>query len=473
MAPNFTTTILSLAAGLSDPLNPHVCVCCLAGIVPTTAPDESLLVTELRRNQHHFLNTAVSYIIANGSALRTDSVTVDRRAQLQLWVLQCMSSTRATEWRLRHQDMLDVLAVRGTYMDVEALCIIVGYCLAVVRRHPSQRFSRHLWPSRAEDVLPAGSLETMRSLCVLLERVDAPAIALFALDVHVTCDDELRIHRAAFIKATIVAIGYTAADIERRIHIARSSEGPYEAIPEYTMHRLDNLAKLLFEITVSFVPSISETYAVERMIPAINRALDVATKPSAIEDLACIGGTLHEAFRPSLALHPRIEDLGRFVHSREEDPYLSLHQILVYTILRRACAGPGCAATEREISRSLSMCGRCRIVRYCSQTCQKKHWRTSHKFTCNSVCMLFNATGISSSQFSVTFPVGEFTAACRAARFSEEDILTLARAFGLISVEVPNMRFLHGTAEAWEAIWLRQFFATEDVNEEPEMSGVV
>ncbi|KZV80035.1 hypothetical protein EXIGLDRAFT_733709 [Exidia glandulosa HHB12029] len=461
MAPHFARTILLLAAGLSDPLNPNVCVCCLAGIVPTTALDDPLFATELRRNQHLFLNAAVSYIIAKGNALRTETVAVDHRAQLQLWVRQCMSRTRATERRLRHQSMLDIWMVRGTYMDVELLCIIVHYCLSMVRRHSSQRFSRHLWPTRAEDVLPTGSLETVLSLCVLMERVDATAIASFALDVHTTCESELRTHKGAIIDATLAAMVSTIACLDRSIGLGHSLGGPGQDVSDYPMQRLDNLTRFFFEITVPLVASLSGTYVVERMIPMINHALALATLPRTIEDLACIGGMLFEAFHPSLALHPRIEEFRLSRRLNPEDPYRSLHQILVHTILRRACAGPGCAVTERDISRSLSLCGRCRIFRYCTQTCQKNHWRASHKSSCDALCILFNATGISSSQFSVAFPVDEFTIACRAARFSEEDISTLARAYGLISADVP-MKALHGAAETWEAIWLRQFRAGED-----------
>eukprot|EP00899_Mesostigma_viride_P014510 jgi/Mesvir1/2305/Mv19338-RA.1 len=43
---------------------------------------------------------------------------------------------------------------------------------------------------------------------------------------------------------------------------------------------------------------------------------------------------------------------------------------------KKACATCGAQAT------SLSQCGRCRLVHYCSRECQKKHWKEGHREAC-------------------------------------------------------------------------------------------
>ncbi|GAQ88428.1 hypothetical protein KFL_004270080 [Klebsormidium nitens] len=48
----------------------------------------------------------------------------------------------------------------------------------------------------------------------------------------------------------------------------------------------------------------------------------------------------------------------------------------------RQCANQACSRAENQ--RGIFMrCGRCRIARYCSQTCQKTHWKSGHKRDCD------------------------------------------------------------------------------------------
>ena len=49
------------------------------------------------------------------------------------------------------------------------------------------------------------------------------------------------------------------------------------------------------------------------------------------------------------------------------------------------CGSDACQRKVRSDETRLGMCGQCKILRYCSRTCQKAHWKTIHKRECVSV----------------------------------------------------------------------------------------
>ena len=48
--------------------------------------------------------------------------------------------------------------------------------------------------------------------------------------------------------------------------------------------------------------------------------------------------------------------------------------------------GRGCAQCGHLGGDQLALCGQCRVVRYCSKECQRKHWKGGHKAACKAVC---------------------------------------------------------------------------------------
>ena len=45
------------------------------------------------------------------------------------------------------------------------------------------------------------------------------------------------------------------------------------------------------------------------------------------------------------------------------------------------CAAAGCSVRARK---ELKKCAGCKVVRYCSVSCQRKHWKAEHKLMCQT-----------------------------------------------------------------------------------------
>ena len=70
--------------------------------------------------------------------------------------------------------------------------------------------------------------------------------------------------------------------------------------------------------------------------------------------------------------HERLLDVG-------EDAKLIVH----HGAVKRAQEGNCSKCGAHEKSQKFKLCARCKITKYCSETCQKSHWNDSHKFFCS------------------------------------------------------------------------------------------
>ncbi|KZV81644.1 hypothetical protein EXIGLDRAFT_370888 [Exidia glandulosa HHB12029] len=426
MARLISVDIAQVTAGLRDFQSPIVCVSCLASIITNcvpSGPDEpSQYLANLRRNHGELMNAALSYIITES---RLDDEKLALRRPLALWILQCTMPTRDSRARAEHQRALDVLATGVLHADVELFCALLSHCVYSARRDSTQRFSRHLWPTKPGDLLPAGHEGTMRALCVWLQRLDSIEIARTVLGVYRACNVELHPHDAMLIDALVVAVESTSSTLLRMSSSARTGHSL-----SLLTQQLDELVALLSEVGPEPMRHCcSDIPLLRRVTAAIDLALDVATTHNTVALLVRMGQVLHSTSTcdPPLApLHRRIQE-----ELASQNSTLSslqcLYGIIFVTYQRRACGRPACSVTERETGRKLSLCAGCRIIRYCSQDCQKQHWRSSHKSVCSALGKLFAATDI--SKFSEGLSESTFVTACQAAEFSDDDVSAICSSY--------------------------------------------
>ncbi|EJD39646.1 hypothetical protein AURDEDRAFT_171278 [Auricularia subglabra TFB-10046 SS5] len=103
--------------------------------------------------------------------------------------------------------------------------------------------------------------------------------------------------------------------------------------------------------------------------------------------------------RANFPVHPLVQELRKQPPksgSLERDGLNLADTILVYLQQRRddqTCSGPGCKNYARrgdQGSCALSLCGKCKFLRYCSPECQKRDWTVGshdvpHKVICSAL----------------------------------------------------------------------------------------
>ena len=77
-----------------------------------------------------------------------------------------------------------------------------------------------------------------------------------------------------------------------------------------------------------------------------------------------------------IVARPVAQDKGRGLpaHGPRDDAAKYTTDFAVYAGL--------CCTLCRTTAPPLKVCSRCKLARYCSETCQKRHWETSHKTDC-------------------------------------------------------------------------------------------
>ena len=83
--------------------------------------------------------------------------------------------------------------------------------------------------------------------------------------------------------------------------------------------------------------------------------------------------------KPRSKKYPKVLNIGPLgdvlgTNEKQEDPFLTATS-------RLSCRH--CGYTEAQVFRKLKKCGKCKMAVYCSESCQKKAWKT-HKPMCES-----------------------------------------------------------------------------------------
>ncbi|KZV80034.1 hypothetical protein EXIGLDRAFT_705941 [Exidia glandulosa HHB12029] len=445
-----------LSTGLQDPRQPQFCLCCVVGILPNQHDDADAYVTSLRSDHKEFLNAALSFIVQS-SYLDAEILAVDH--QLKLLTRRCQN-VRKPDMRAAHETMMGLMTAGALPLVIETLCFFLNPCLKAAGLGSAQRFSRHRWPTSIGDLLPNGEEKTLRALCMWLPQVMSSDFAEVVRRIYNACRDELLPYVAHLVDAIRAPLDSATTELVGMSPSSRTQPGD----TRHPTVRLNELAGLLADVFdhLAFHPGVamktifSDSGLVSRLIGSISHAIDMAATPATLEQLIRVARVLRTlgGIQPE-SIHSRVE---ASIPTPYKSPgaFGSLHEQLNVTLNRRACGWPDCPITERTTGKSLLLCAECRVVRYCSQSCQLQHWKSGHKTVCRGLRRLFVVTNT-----TVNMSRRDFTAACEAADLGEEDLQAVASTFGCMAVED---QFKKGLASGplWAHFWLSQLYADRE-----------
>ncbi|XP_035664661.1 serine/threonine-protein phosphatase 6 regulatory ankyrin repeat subunit B-like [Branchiostoma floridae] len=103
-------------------------------------------------------------------------------------------------------------------------------------------------------------------------------------------------------------------------------------------------------------------------VDTVRRLIELGAKPDCLADCYIAPITPKAAKR-----------LGKQLGTRENEECMKLIQEAIKTKLLRCC-NPRCG--KPGYRKTLKLCGRCKLTRYCSRDCQIQHWSVGHKKCC-------------------------------------------------------------------------------------------
>ena len=62
--------------------------------------------------------------------------------------------------------------------------------------------------------------------------------------------------------------------------------------------------------------------------------------------------------------------------------------VTVEHLMKKACANCGQPSIENGGSAQLKTCAKCKVVFYCSSSCQRENWREGHKKDCCALVLM-------------------------------------------------------------------------------------
>ncbi|KZV83345.1 hypothetical protein EXIGLDRAFT_728436 [Exidia glandulosa HHB12029] len=261
----------------------------------------------------------------------------------------------------------------------------------------TQVFSRKgIWPRSTKDVLPLPPKESLGTLLVWVDRAEksrrwtqiSSAFYTFYLVLTVCRPElmpELFAHDARHLCIDVMARQLDAAASDMRNGV--TSESPFE--------RIASAVDILRVIGLG-VGSRADDWVIFARGSELRliRALEAAWN--------CIDDTTHHdlkqlimALQYGLSILTAGDGLSRPVLTEyqaataRDNAYTVLYQNLRKIHFSVECSDRECKKHSRDVEGGrLQKCGSCRLVRYCSRECQKRHWSAKclpHKLACPAI----------------------------------------------------------------------------------------
>lgn len=420
--------IRSFTAALDDPLRPTFCSACLAQLFGASVGSSEAERRNLRLDHPRLFSASVAFILATSAPAVQPAVEHQLRAHTR----SCRLRYTDAELRQQHRHLIGTLTSEGNILHnvIAILCgfIFQGLLGSFNRLVAKQRFSRNgLWPQSTKDLLPTGPELWLQGMSYWMGAVDRSVVIDTFEAIFLICRPELQPllliaeHRDRLVGAICAQLDNAAAD-------AQGGRSPANNLPS---SRISAVASLLQNIILDSDASITLQFctSARRILDSVQGALDHVTETDAKESLVLVGNVMLNFLDTDisdLSVHPSIRERKIVL----QDAYQSLHQLLRRTSQRLRCSWTDCGRQERELGDSkLRVCSRCHVLKYCGSSCQKEHWRSSHKAVCQTLSNLFAQIGL---EFTSGLSEEAFAAACRATSF---DIQELSTVFGVIEAE--------------------------------------
>ncbi|EJD35151.1 hypothetical protein AURDEDRAFT_175785 [Auricularia subglabra TFB-10046 SS5] len=407
------TAAVTLTTQLQNTERPAVCAKCLYVFAQALSDKENEAIAVALLKSHHAFFTACAKVASAPGATGDLSPL---RSTLNANAAACPNKRYHAFASLALGDSV------ACVMDALCQCLFAAVCRGSQKKHNKILLSKNgMWPSSLEELIPT----------------DVKAYARWAGTLP-------RWHAIAFLsRLLIVARRKVMEDLSlspardricstmvRSMRLWRVPESEFRPeIRPYLSHDvplgrppIQDAAQILGQVVGLLVifedgPNrllddfrfFSDGY--ERILhDAIVAFLEKPTCPlDAKHRDTLVGAASMLSSRGNLPVHPLVEQSRQPTsptgHNLARDGLNLAHTILVYLEQRRddrTCAGPGCTSYAREGetgTRALSLCGKCKFLRYCSPECQKRDWTVGrddvpHKVICSALCK-FERAGVS------------------------------------------------------------------------------
>ncbi|KZW01891.1 hypothetical protein EXIGLDRAFT_760490 [Exidia glandulosa HHB12029] len=404
-----------LERDLRDPYNPTFCVDCVGTAMERLFSDEKQQhanALHLQQNHHALLTSIMTYM--------TVPRVEEDMAELEALLLRTMATCpgRANHGVLQNID--------GVFPDdaLRTLLHPVRVCLeASSKLLRTQLFSRRgVWPRLIEDIIPRGPRESLAVLLFWLNRsgsykhwVPLTAFGPFFCTVFEVCRLEFISELEADDMRTLF-IDMICQQLDLAASILREKSCPH--IPAHL--RMGTTSAVLRTVCIGAGIRHSTYRAIVegsqlRLLESLTAAadsVDARSFPGIKEQLVSLQMGIHLTMGPTHQVPQPIVDFYASMHKPlQEDVRLDLYFRLRAIDNDVACNAPDCRThTRKTPTGKLQRCGGCRLLKYCTRECQKRHWNlytAPHRWACLKLKELFAV-----AQFTLA-PMA-FVAACKA-----------------------------------------------------------
>ncbi|KAJ6618763.1 hypothetical protein B0H10DRAFT_2029060 [Mycena sp. CBHHK59/15] len=324
------------------------------------------------------------------------------RTQTQLEGLE----TRLNECRCDLSDEV-LQTIHDHDNDIQAVMLSgpkIGHLLGAQSAAMENNSKTKKWPSNTEVLFPAGPEAAVVSFARLYRLTKSARILDFIRTIFPHCPSiampvaKVTLFWDAFVEGLQLAVDHlrtdpamTGADPEQ----ADSAQGttPRNTVMAVAMF----LSPFIGTYTESLRQNITSSCLMShgrKIHDLLLKALFVAKDSPNQEDLATfcflvaamavqVATVLPKHQRPH-RLHPLLLKYGLVEGSSKAHAFTEVFAVIGRVTSVAQCCNAACAETSESSSQKLRYCARCRVMRYCSGTCQKTAWKY-HKTVCKDL----------------------------------------------------------------------------------------
>ncbi|EJD35490.1 hypothetical protein AURDEDRAFT_175418 [Auricularia subglabra TFB-10046 SS5] len=399
-----------LAAGFLPSHAPTVCPTCLSRFIYSRATSRkghtmqaNMVVLQYRC--HVFWDAVVSFAMREWTpGART---LINRRMRENR--AQCLACATDIHWGMCGCDYFRHL--------LDSCCTALYLCL---KRHPSPREAAYCesfvrWPPSPDLIFPFGASRAIRALLPATKMTRyAHHLLTYILEsagdlvLPILSEESVRQQLVAAIfgklAKTAERLAMQSADCDKDLRLTQltSDDDIYDLV----------LAICCRDMTEDGIQaSLLRGYTLE-LYNAVCKVLVLADDDGprlARNNLAYLASGLWTALPASEKVErPQfLQEVDDTSIALLKDPYRNLQNMLHRVRLQKHCYSPTCSGTV-DTRRKVLKCGKCRLVQYCSQECQKEDWSSGlypHRAICDMLHELFVFTTLEATG-------EEFSAAC-------------------------------------------------------------
>ncbi|EJD39430.1 hypothetical protein AURDEDRAFT_146594 [Auricularia subglabra TFB-10046 SS5] len=373
-----------ITAGLSDSNRPGICPRCIGEFAMAVAAHQANLL-RLRAEYHQVFDACLAMICTWPALHKADALR-----EILMQNNACCPVPGHPSDLVKPADHPSALYNLAAGVIICALDI--GDRAPTVRAVANKSFSDRAgrWPSKVDQLLPLGEQSTV--------------LALLAFAETYTCAAPMMVLRQLVILArTLVWPVLVAGENRRRLLfliIALLAPVVHKEPPRWLMEEntLELAVSFLSDIRAGpdAVPREREQFVggdADILYKAVLFRLNkVPSASEAFPELAAwcliLYHTLPEGNRPKPPTRAlRWQD--ELIQRKKPSLGLAMHMSLSRLLQLRACSFCSASSIRSEDGKALPACAGCKVMRYCSRNCQKRHWnlkgdgdRVAHKAVC-------------------------------------------------------------------------------------------